>query len=122
MVRFSVILFWFHRRSSSSGETIDMDTLRPIVKLKIEDVRSVVRDALQDEMFPRRMAEFLASVDWSHAPGLRSKIVRTLGAMEHWDTEYAEGDIDKVEYRKRLASLLPDDAAPPRSRRSAVSA
>ena len=102
---------------------MEMDTLKPIVKLKIEDIRSVVRDALQDELYPRKIAEFLASVDWSHAPGLRSKIVRTLGQMEHWDTEYAEGDIDKAEYRKRLQSVLSEDysvrARPERTRVSA---
>lgn len=102
---------------------MDMDTLRPIVKLKMEDVRSVIRDALQDELYPRKIAEFLASVDWSHAPGPRSKMVATLGQMEHWDTEYAEGDIDKAEYRKLLMTLLPDgDAKRPRLRRSPVSA
>jgi hypothetical protein len=98
-----------------------MDTLRPIVKLKIDDVRSVVRDALQDESYPRKIAEFLGSVDWSHAPGLQSKIVRTLGQLEHWDTEYSEGDIDKAEYRKRLTTLLVDSEAR-RPRRSVVTA
>jgi hypothetical protein len=43
--------------------------------------------------------------------------------MEHWDTEYAEGDIDKAEYRKLLLTLLTDsDAKRLRSRRSPVRA
>ena len=44
---------------------MDMDTLKPIVKLKMEDVRSVIRDALQDDLYSRKIAEFLASVDWT---------------------------------------------------------
>ena len=101
---------------------MDMDTLKPIVKLKMDDVRSVIRDALQDELYPRKIAEFLASVDWSHAPGPRSKMVATLGQMEHWDTEYSEGDINKTEYRELLLTLLAgEDKVPARRRRLPVS-
>ena len=101
---------------------MDMDTLKPIVKLKMEDVRSVIRDALQGDLYPRKIAEFLASIDWTGAPGPRSKVVITLGQLEHWDTEYAEGDIDKAEYRKLLTALLTDgDPKRSRLRRSAVS-
>jgi hypothetical protein len=99
-----------------------MTSLLSIRKLRLVDVHAVVREAVQTGLDPDVMSDFLARVDWSFTTGRLTKVESLVGKLEHWDTEYAEGDIDKDEYRKRLVSLLPDDAANPRSRRSPVSA
>jgi hypothetical protein len=108
----------------TSSETTGTATLIPIAKLRLPTVQKVVREALADGGVDYdAIAEFLASVDWSHTQGKSLKLMPLLGQMEHWDTEYIEGDIDKTEYRLRLATLLADfDAKPVRVRRSPVSA
>ena len=103
----------------TASETTGTAKLIPIAKLRLQTVQRVVREALARDLDADAIADFLASVDWSHTFEKSLKIMPVLGQMEHWDTEYAEGDIDKAEYRKLLQTLLDDDAAKrPRSRRS----
>jgi len=93
----------------TTSETTGTATLIPIGKLRLQTVQRVVREALARDLDANAIADFLASVDWSHTFGKSLKIMPLLGQMEHWDTEYAEGDIDKDEYRKRLQSVLSNE-------------
>jgi hypothetical protein len=106
----------------TATETTGTATLIPIRKVRLQTVQKVIREALARDLDAGAIADFLASVDWSHTFDKSLKIMPTLGQMEHWDTEYSEGDIDKAEYRRLLMTLLADDAKRPRLRRSPVSA
>ena len=107
----------------TSSETTGTATLIPIAKLRLQTVQKIVREAIDNEVDADAIADFLASVDWSHTQGKSLKVMPILGQLEQWDSEYSEGDIDKVEYRKLLTSLL-TNGEPKRARlqRSRVSA
>ena len=86
-------------------------TAIPIETLAVEDVETAVRQALSGDLQPERLADFLASVDWSNQERTPQAIRETLGALEQCATEYAEGDLTEAGYRNRLRSLLPTPAA-----------
>ncbi len=85
-----------------------MSDLLSIEQVTEEDVRAIVREALSRDLKPECIADFVARVDWSGVDRERPPIARTLGALEAWSTEYAEGDLLSDEYRGRLKKLLRD--------------
>ncbi|MPZ99663.1 MAG: hypothetical protein GEU80_10075 [Dehalococcoidia bacterium] len=85
-----------------------MSDLLSIWKLTEDDVRQVVRTALTRGLDSARIADFVASVDWSHTIDRRPAIADLLGELEAWEHEYTEGDSSKREYIERLLTLLPE--------------
>ncbi len=87
-----------------------MSGLLPIQKVTIEDVRRVVRESLRGGLDADTVTDFVASVDWSHVDARAlPPIATTLGELEAWDTEYAEGDSTREQYIARLLSLIPTE-------------
>jgi hypothetical protein len=87
-----------------------MSDLLPIQKITIEDVRHTVRKSLSAGLDADTVTDFVASVDWSHVDERAlPAIAATLGELEQWDTEYAEGDSTREQYIARLLTLLPVD-------------
>ncbi|MSP21561.1 MAG: hypothetical protein EXR66_00800 [Dehalococcoidia bacterium] len=90
-----------------------MSDLLPIQTVTIEDVRRVVRESLRGGLDADTVTDFVASVDWSHVDEKAlPSISATLGELEAWDTEYAEGDSTPEQYITRLLSLLPAEWRP----------
>jgi hypothetical protein len=86
-----------------------MGTLLAITRLRKKDVLDVIRDATRTGLEAARIADFLASVDWSGAQARNLRIIPTLGQLEQWTSQLAEGALSQGEYLSRLLSLLPPD-------------
>lgn len=78
----------------------------PIQKVGLAAIRDVIARALSDDLNASMLADFLASVDWSHMETASPDIRELLGTMEHWDTEFVEDDLSEAEYSDRLRSVL----------------
>jgi 2-methylisocitrate lyase-like PEP mutase family enzyme len=87
-----------------------MSDLLPIQTVTIEDIRRVVRESLRAGLDADTVADFVASVDWSHVDEKAlPPIAAPLGQLEAWDTEYSEGDSTREQFIARLLSLLPEE-------------
>lgn len=90
-----------------------MAGLLSIASATIDDVRAMLREALRDGLDADRVADFVASVDWSDAAEADQQIRDLLGQLSEWSTEYDEGDLTRAQYVDRLVSLFPEDDARP---------
>ncbi|MCZ6546147.1 MAG: hypothetical protein O6913_10675 [Chloroflexi bacterium] len=80
------------------------------------DVRSAIREAMSpqpdfDRPILDRIDDFLASVDWSDGGGVLTPVAALLGRLEHWATEYAEGDLARLDYLQRLTEVIRSGSA-----------
>ena len=67
-------------------------------------VRAVVSETVDRGPGDYRLADFLASIDWSAAVRPSPEVASMLGRLELWDSEYREGDMDWAEFVQRLRS------------------
>ena len=70
-----------------------MAKLLPIQTVKLEDVQSVIRQALRAGLDADAIDDFLSSVDWSGAEGERPAIADVLGQIEAWSSQLSGGDL-----------------------------
>ncbi len=75
------------------------------------DVRSAIREAMSPQPDFDRINDFLASVDWSDGGGALTPVAALLGRLEHWATEYTEGDLARLDYLQRLTEVARSGSA-----------
>ncbi len=88
-------------------ETTAMSRRIQIATLKNARITSEIRAALRDGLDTRRIADFLAAVDWRGVDTALPIVKQRLGLLEEWSTLFAEGDISGPAFEDRLRSLLP---------------
>jgi hypothetical protein len=79
-----------------------------IQTLTTESILAEIRGALSGGLNATRIADFLASVDWSgtlNSPD-DDPVIAMLGKLDNWESEFGEGDITAEEYIERLRSLI----------------
>jgi hypothetical protein len=82
-----------------------MGTLLRIKELTPGDVRLVIRDSI-NPLDAGRIADFVASVDWSTCESADPEVVRLLGQAEALTTEYGEDDIGQDDLVRALEALV----------------
>lgn len=80
-----------------------MSPLTPISTLTERDIQSAVRNALAHGLDVEALGEFLSMIDWAHESTVEIRDI--LGELIAWADEYADGNINEIEYAERLLSL-----------------
>ncbi len=78
-----------------------------VASLEVARISQEIRLALHRGLDSERIADFLATIDWSAVDRARPAVKDQLGKLEMWSTQYAEGDLNRYAYMTRLATLLP---------------
>ena len=73
-----------------------------ITSLALEEVRERAAAAMASPDASSELADFLASVSWSHSERADPAVRLMLGRLEQADTSYAEGDIDASAFRDEV--------------------
>ena len=69
-------------------------------------IDDAVGRVLQHGLDASMLAEFLASIDWSHSEQAAPAVRERLGQLEMWSTEHGEGQLPTEEFRARLRQML----------------
>ena len=77
-----------------------------IESLSVDSIRREVATALASSTLSDTIADFVASVNWSHFAQADPAVRTTLGELEQASTSYAEGDIDASAFRDALRTPL----------------
>lgn len=85
----------------------------PLAQMTVDQVRAEVREVLARDLDVDRLAEFLASVDWSGTPAVGTPELRNLlGVLELATTEYCEGDRTREDYVELLRTVATQGLTP----------
>ena len=88
-------------------------TTLPLARMTVDQVRAEVREVLSQDLDVDRLADFLASVDWSGTPAVGTPEVRDLlGVLEMATTEYCEGDRTRQDFVDLLHGIATQGLAP----------
>ena len=79
-----------------------------IESLSLDSIRREVTAALASSTLSDTIADFVASVNWSHFAQADPAVRTTLGELEQASTSYADGDIDARASRDELRSVIGD--------------
>ena len=77
-----------------------------IESLSLDSIRREVTAALASSTLSDTIADFVASVNWSHFAQADPAVRTTLGELEQASTSYAEGDIDARRFRDAVTAAL----------------